>query len=86
MYSDTRGQEVDADDLSAIRNYPTPLICKPVIEKDGIVVLGEQDTWIVLPWASLTDLNEKEMVFTIKGKEYVFVNGEGLAGYVCSLG
>lgn len=79
---------VFGDDLyTAIKKYPTPLVCKPVtLTADGVVVLGPQSTWLILPWATLESVNEEEMVFNYNGKKHHFKNGEGIKGYVCSIG
>ena len=64
-----------------IREYKHPVICKPVIKKDGLTIIGERDTWIVLPWATLETLDDKKMVFKTKDGKFTVPT----TGYICIL-
>ena len=67
---------VMADELRPeIRNYPHPIICRPVKMIDGTRhVNGNWETWVVLTWAQLEDLNSKRIVFVTRDGKFVFPN------------
>jgi len=63
----------------SIRNYDTPLVCKPVIITDGIVSIGKPDTWVVLTWARLEALDKNRMTFSTEDGPFVIP----ATGYIC---
>jgi hypothetical protein len=72
--------QVQADELDGLRDYPHPIICKPFVEKDGVVSMGEQETWVIVTWASLEDITETTLIF--KNKDGVFY--VPAKGFLCS--
>ncbi len=67
-------------DLESLKDYPHPIICKPFVEKNGIVSIGAQSTWVIVTWASLEDITEDTLIF--RNKDGVFYIPA--KGYSCS--
>ena len=70
-----------ADELDHLRDYPHPIICKPIVEKDGVIIVSPQSEWIVLPWARLESLDPEKLVF--KTKDGLFTMPS--PNYVCTM-
>ena len=68
LYSLVRADELRPE----IRNYPHPIICRPVKMIDGVRHLG--DEWVILTWAQLETLTREKIVFTTKDGKFVFPN------------
>ena len=64
----------------SIRNYDTPLVCKPVIITDGIVSIGKPDTWVVLTWERLVSLDKAKLTFETEHGLFAIP----ATGYLCS--
>ena len=62
----------------SIYEYPRPLLCKFIEEKDGTKIYGES---FILTWAQLEAIETYSLVFKKDGKEY---RVPAKSGYVCT--
>jgi hypothetical protein len=47
----------------AIRDYPHPIVCKPFVEKDGIVLISDKEYWVFLPWKDFVAIGKDRLLF-----------------------
>ena len=57
-----------ADDLDHLRDYPHPIICKPILERDGMEIIADKDKWIVLEWSEFLVIGNNRLLFKHNGK------------------
>ena len=62
-----------------LKDYPHPLICKPVIVRDGITVVSDKADWITLPWSDFLSVGKDKLLF--KHLDDVFAVPH--VGYIC---
>jgi hypothetical protein len=76
MTQDSYGQD-------HIRDYPHPIICKPIIERDGIIVVSEEDEWVTLPWKDFIAFGKDKLLFKYLDGIFTIEKGMRTKGYIC---
>ena len=77
-------ETLEGEDLDLIRNSSTVLVCKPIVDVDGVKVIGDQESWVILTWSQLEKLERTDRwraIFKTKDGRFTLPTD----GYICTL-
>ena len=66
-----------------LRDYDHPLVCKPVIIRNGVTFIADQKDWITLPWKDFKGISDRLLFKHLDGLFKVPLSTDN-SGYVCS--
>ncbi len=75
-------RQMSEEGLELIRNYPHPIICKPIVKVDGVYIISDEDKWRIIPWATFVRMDADFLYFRFRDD----IMPVPLKGYICSHG